>query len=184
MKTWLNTTVLLAIHDKDVKPSKATLKECQEFLEILGINTDNVEALTKELQKAECRPWDSLIPPSQVVKHGELPVITIYLPEDELNRSFEWTLQEENGKFHHGEFYSSHLQILNSYTIQDETCFRTNLALPILLDIGYHTLTIKSESGKADAMKLIIVPRKCYQPLSVDKKEHITGLKFNLYIRL
>ncbi len=167
--------------DKEGKTLKASSKEYQEFLNIVGINTDNTEALAEKLQEEELSRWNRMVPPAGIVKHGEAAVITICLPEAELNKSFEWFLLEESGRYHHGEFYASHLKIKESQVINGTKYHKIELPLSILVGTGYHDLKIRSESGKEDLMKLVIVPPKCYKPLAVEKKRKIKGIKFSLY---
>lgn len=167
--------------DKDGKIQKVSSKECQEYLNIIGINTDSSDTLIEELRKTELKEWERIISPVEMVKHGEAPVITLRLPDYELNKSFEWALQEESGRYHHGEFYASHLRISESKTIEHTIFYKINLTLPILVGTGYHTLKIRSESGKEDYMKLIIVPKKCYKPLAIEQNKKINGIKFSLY---
>lgn len=173
--------LIIEFTDKEGKTQKVSSKECQEYLNILGINTENIENLAEELQRTEFEKWNRIISPIKIVKHGEVPTITLRLPDYELNKSFEWVLQEEGGRFHHGEFYASHLRISESKTINDTTYYKINLSLPILVGTGYHNLKIRSETGKEDLMKLIIVPKKCYKPLAVEQKKNIKGIKFSLY---
>ncbi len=167
--------------DKEGKTQKVSSRECQEFLNIIGINTESMDMLAEELQRTELEKWNRIIPPVKIIKHGEAPVVTLRLPDFELNKSFEWVLQEEGGRFHHGEFYASHLKISESRTINGTTFYKIDLPVPILVGTGYHNLKIRSETGKEDLMKLIIVPKKCYKPLAVEQKKKIKGLKFSLY---
>jgi len=173
--------IILEYTDKEGKTQKVSSKECQEFLNIIGINTDSTEVLAKRLEGIKLDKWNRIVSPVETVKHGEAPVVTIRLPDFELNKSFEWVLQEEGGRFHHGEFYASHLKISESTTINGVTYYKIDLPLPILVGIGYHNLKIRSETGKEDLMRLIIVPKKCYKPLAVEKNKKIKGIKFSFY---
>ncbi len=170
----------LAVH-YGLIPDKTTSKEHQEFLEFIGINTDSAENLGAELNKVEEKEWISLIPAVCIVKQGEVPLIKISLPENEMNKSFEWAVEEENGRYHHGEFYATHLKTHESHKIKDVNYYKNELHLPIRLDIGYHHLKIKSETGREETMTLIVVPKQCYKPLALEKNEEITGFKFSLY---
>ena len=145
----------LAVH-YGLIPDKTTTREHQEFLNAIGINTESIKKLTKELEKIENETSTSFVSSLQVVKYGEVPVIPLSIPVDELDKSFEWTVLEEGGRYHHGEFYAP--------------LHKAELSLPIRLSIGYHTLKVKSETGKESFMKLIIVPRQCYKPLVLWKK--------------
>ena len=167
--------------DKENKMYKASLKECQEFLDIIGINTENTEIIAEELAKKEFEEWNKIASPVQIVRHGEIPVITLRLQDKELNKSFEWVLREEGGRVHHGEFYASHLKVSESKSINGKTFYKIDLPLPIFVGIGYHNLKIKSETGKENLIKLILVPKTCYKPLAVEKKEQIKGIKFSFY---
>jgi len=170
----------LAVH-YGLIPGKTTAREHQEFLEAIGIKTDNLAELTEELKKAEEKEWNTLIPATRIVKQGEIPVINISQPENEMNKSFEWIVREENGRHHHGEFYAVHLKTSESVIIKGVKYYKSELSLPIKLDIGYHSLKIKSETGKEGAMTLVVVPRKCYKPLALEKNESVKGFKFSLY---
>lgn len=170
----------LALH-YGLIPDKTTAREHQEFLELIDINAESVENLEKELEKVEEESWSSIIPGVQIVKQGQIPSITVSLPETELNKSFEWSVQEEDGKYHHGEFYATHLRAYESVTIKGEKYHKTELLLPIRLAIGYHSFKISSETGEEDFMTLIIVPGQCYKPLALEKNEEIKGFKFSLF---
>lgn len=167
--------------DKEGRAVKVSAKECQEFLDIIGIHTETAKNLAEELEKIELKEWSRIVPPTQIVKLGDAPVITLQLPDSELNKSFEWTLQEESGKYHHGEFYASHLKISESKQLKRKTFHKIDLSLPIFVGIGYHSLKIKSEAGKENSMRLIIAPKKCYKPLAIEKEKKISGFKFSLY---
>ena len=160
---------------------RSSVREYLEFLDILGINTENTENLAEELERCEYEEWSRIISPEQIVKHGEAPLITLRLPDNKLNKTFNWILQEENGKEHHGEFHVSHFKILESKTLKGQGFHKIDISLPILIGIGYHKLKIKSETGKEADMRLIIAPQKCYQPFAIEKKEKINGFKFSLF---
>ncbi|HSA06860.1 MAG TPA: malto-oligosyltrehalose synthase [Candidatus Gastranaerophilales bacterium] len=166
--------------DKDGRMYKAGYKEYQQFLESIGINTENSDDLLKEVDKIDFSEINRLISPVEIAYQGIIPAISLVLKENDLNKSFEWFLQEEGGKFHHGEFYASHLKILETKRVKNVNYVKIRLSLPIFIGIGYHNLKIRDETGKEETMKLIIVPKTCYKPLAVEKNNTIKGIKFCL----
>ena len=76
---------------------------------------------------------------------------------------YEWLLTTEAGKQHTGSATGGE-----------------SLKLPARLPLGYHTLTLKQKSQQWDC-RLIVAPKRCFEPETIVKGEKIWGACVQLY---
>lgn len=155
---------------------KVNYNDCLNFLSSINVNIDEIENLEEYVLELEHKDWNRWVPPVQVVRKPELPIINLRVSKDEINKTFEWVLIEEGGQVHQGHFAVSSLTV-NMYKQFKKrgTYFQIELPLPVKPDAGYHTLIIKHSSLKESSMKLIIAPEKCYIPEWLSGSKTIRG---------
>ena len=163
------------------KLHKVTYNECIEFLKVLNINLDTQEDLEDLVNKIEFQQWSQWIPPVQVIKQGQMPVVQMRVSKKQLSKTFEWILIEENGSRHSAPFSTKNLSmsIYKSFKKRG-TFYQFALPLPVMPDLGYHTVIIKGEHSKEAKMKLIVAPEKCYIPPGIINKHNIKGPEIKL----
>lgn len=168
--------------DTSGKPNKLSEKEIRSILKIHGINIENDESLEDVLLKLELEKVRSVLPKVQVIKISEKPSIKINIPEENINNTYEWILEKENGSHDSGKFIASSLKKTDSRDFGEFGSYiELNLKLPLSIEPGYHTLKINDYSGNLYETKFITVPYKCYEADAVLRNEKIFGPKINFH---
>ncbi|MGE5026987.1 MAG: malto-oligosyltrehalose synthase, partial [Betaproteobacteria bacterium] len=150
------------------------------LLAAMGIRAGSGSQLEAALEELEGRPWRRPLPPALVVREDESPmVIPLTLPEMGWKGRCRWMLVYEDGEEFSGEFNPAELEILARRTLNGTALARFAFALPRSPGLGYHTFAL--EDGPGDAMRLIVVPGRCYQPAALAGDERIWGFSAQLY---
>lgn len=114
----------------------------------------------------------------QVIKNSKKPVIVITLKTEEINDTYNWVIENENGGTDSGKFIASTLKkIINKKNDISHIKFEFNI--PLNLEIGYYNFKIFKNSQEFLHIKLIIVPDKCFIPALTQNKQ-IFGPKIYL----
>lgn len=156
--------------------NKTTYTECANFLKTIGLNIDKTEELEKQITETEYAEWSRWLPPIQVTKKPNLPVIHFRISSKDTNKTFYWTLKEENGAVHQGEFSSSTLTVSRYKSFKKTgTYYQLDLPLPVSPDIGYHKFILSDAIGNNAQMTLAMTPEKSYIPEGISKSKVIKG---------
>ena len=164
------------------KVNKLSAKEMQSLMAICGINIDPEQDSESLLFNFDLEKWQSVLPKVHVAKISEKPSIQINIPEQNIQNTYEWILEKENGFVDHGKFIASTLERVESRYFENIGSYiKLNLSLPLNIETGYHTLKINDYSGNIYESKLIIVPEKCYIAETVSKNKKVYGPKIHFH---
>ena len=157
----------------------------QQLLAAMDVPTETEAVMQQALARAEAAAWRGTLPPVQVVWENEYSIqIKLGIAETQANSLFSWTLVQEDGRRHSGEFRPADLDLWRQQLLEGERWQRRTLVLSEVPDSGYHTLELQNlehPDTPAAIMSLIVAPRSCYQPEAVSSGRRIWGPAIQLY---
>jgi 4-alpha-glucanotransferase len=152
------------------------------FLAAMGFAVEDEAALAASLAEFETRPWRRWLEPVQVASERDgAPTIVISIPDPLEDADFAWTVAEEDGATHHGQFRPRSLPMVEERGVNGVWTRRHAFRLPGPLQPGVHTLTLEA-AGSLAAMTLIVAPARAHQPESMEQGDQkLWGFATQLY---
>lgn len=150
------------------------------FVDAMGIAADTGEALARSLRRIEDDPWRRWLEPVVVWTEGGRPELVLSLAANRQADLFQWSLDEEIGIVHRGDFRPADLPEDGWRDLADGPRVRRRLTLPAMPPAGYHRLRV--ENGEASAETLVIVaPPRAYVPAELLQGSRLWGLSAHVY---
>ncbi|OGW60094.1 MAG: 4-alpha-glucanotransferase [Nitrospirae bacterium RBG_16_64_22] len=132
------------------------------------------------LEERSSKPWTRVLPPVQVVREGEAPVrIAFSVPAVLASNTFKWTLTQEDGRLHEGEFRPAELEFMEGKRVRSLSCVRYAFALALALPPGYHRFSL--DGPARGSMALIVAPETCHIPPILEEEGRVWGPAVQLY---
>ncbi len=152
------------------------------LLAIMGYPADNDDAATRAISDIEHRRHDALLPPIVVAHEDEgFAMVPITIPAGQRGR-LTWRLASEDGAVLEGSVELAALPLVDTAPNGRE-CRRLTIGQPV--SRGYHDLTIKIAAnrrvGNSAGARLIMAPRRCHRPISLDGDGRRWGIAVQLY---
>lgn len=119
-----------------------------------------------------------MLPKVKVIKKSQHPIIEIRILNKDVNNTFSWILEKENGSYDEGKFIASNLKRVDEQSLDNKTFTRLEFNIPLNFELGYYTFKIFHKQNFS--CKLIVVPEKCFVPEAILKNKKIFGPKINL----
>ncbi|MEO8598833.1 MAG: malto-oligosyltrehalose synthase [bacterium] len=165
------------------------------LLAAMKVDVENAADLEHAVEESETQTWRSLLEPVQVITETHAaPQAVLTLPAAMAGNVFEWRLTLESGETTDGRCTPADFAVLEQREIAGISYVRYGLPLPTMLTTGYHRLEIAvadnvlAADAKTDeaqrysaAMRLIVAPAACYQPLALAADGKVWGLAMQLY---
>lgn len=155
------------------------------LLAAMGVPTETEAAMQQALAQAEAADWRRFLPPVQVIdESGDAIRIQLGVTTGQASRRFSWTVVQEDGQRHSGEFCPAELELRGEQTVEGETWQHRMLVLPGVAAIGYHRLELhrlEQPDSPPATMSLVVAPRSCYQPEAVRNGGRVWGPAIQLY---
>lgn len=167
-------------HDTSAETQRAILRA-------MGVATGTVEELRRELLRREEEPWHRACDPVQVqpIERSGSWSFCMPVPEGlDQEVEIEWELQDEAGAVWQTGKAGPGLVPVEHRMIGGHRRARFDLPIPSGLVIGYYSLRAcgrTPEQVVEGALRLIIVPSRCYAPSWFDHAGRIWGLAVQLY---
>ncbi|WP_288743783.1 4-alpha-glucanotransferase, partial [uncultured Rheinheimera sp.] len=160
--------------------SEVAEKNLLTLLAAQGFAVDNDALAREQLLERQQDHWEQLLDPVSVQKAGHDIQIELKLPIALANTPLELVLTTEQGKTHTFTVTATDDADLNQVMVFDgEEYQQYQWTLPVLLDQGYHSLSLTL--GELDFVQsLIITPSACFQPAEF-KKQKQWGVSVQLY---
>lgn len=157
------------------------------LLEAMGVPTDSSEALAAVLQRRRDRAWTEPCDPVLVRRIGAIGNWSFRMPvveAEEQRTEVEWAIDEEEGRCRTTGHAGPGIQAEQVESVQGRRYVRFDLPLPADLDLGYYRLTAAAVSPShriGAALRLIVVPARCYRPEAFEQGKRLWGLALQLY---
>ena len=156
--------------------------ECKlQCLKALGYNVDDQEALAAQFGAEQDALFVSGTEPVFVTTENKAIEITLRLTENESNNEIEYHVVQENGVKCQGKFSVDKNTRAYSRTVNGIEYIEYKTNLIVALPLGYHDITFKTVERTFNPMRLIICPRACYKPESIEQGAKVWGPSVQLY---
>lgn len=175
--------ILTEYRDAWGKPHRASDETKAALLAALGIACADEEQAAAAIDELEGREWRRPLPPVRVLREGEAnPHVPVALPNARRGGRLRWRLTLEDGETAGGEMAAESLGRLDARRLGREWFIRLALPLPPDLAFGYHRFALTDGDGAAlGETRLIVAPRRCYQPPALYGGGRVWGLQVQLY---
>ena len=158
------------------------------ILAAMGFAVDSVASLTQALQAWDEAPWECPCDPVRILRHAETGApLSCYLVLEEGKEEsavVEWHIRDEaNAVVQEGQAGPG-LSAVEVRFLKGRRHVRIEIPAPHGLSLGYYRLTLRAESlvgGVEGAMRVIVAPRQCYVPPSLEANQRLWGLALQLY---
>jgi 4-alpha-glucanotransferase len=158
------------------------------ILTAMGFTVDSTASLTQALREWDEAPWQRPCDPVRILHDGETgaPLSCCLAIEDgkEASVAVEWQIRDEaNAVVQEGQAGPG-LSAVEVRFLNGQRHVRIEIPAPHGLSLGYYNLTVRAESlvgGMAGTMRVIVAPRQCYVPPSIEANQRLWGLALQLY---
>jgi len=153
------------------------------LLAAMGIAAASDTEVAQSLIAYEHTAWRRLLPFVLVVCENEPLRVVLTIPAERQANVFRWIIETEDDYVHQGEFRPDQLPVLEERVINGLLLQRFELTLELRLEPGYHWLKFDTAPSEMNfsPMRLIIAPRRCYQPPVLKAGGRVLGISIQLY---
>jgi len=162
------------------RPVSADTKRA--FLTAMGFKVGSDADILDSLEELDTRPWRRWLEPVVVfdTTWGE-PAVTLTVPATRDKQTLRWTLVDELGASHGGQFQVDSLPWAEERWLDGALVKRWRLVLPALPPVGYHTLRVEAADGAAASMQVIVAPAQAHVPPAINDRDGVWGLATQVY---
>ncbi len=155
----------------------------QKLIHALGFAVYGDQDAQALIEKLENENWSRLLPPVAVLHEHWDKAIEINIDEQDINTTIQWQISSEQGKRLSKVFLPQEQEYLNETRINNRRILRYRLRFSDDLPAGYHVLKLSGveNAGLSADCSLIVAPRQCYQPETLQKQRRLWGLSIQLY---
>ena len=158
------------------------------ILSAMGFTVDSTASLTQALREWDEAPWQRPCDAVRILRDDDAePSVSCCLAiEDGKERSVvvEWQIRDETNAVVHEGHAGPGLSAAEVRFLNGRRHVRIEMPVPCGLSLGYYTLTMRAEGlvgGTVGAMRVIVAPRQCYMPPSIEANQRLWGLALQLY---
>jgi 4-alpha-glucanotransferase len=160
----------------------------RDILRAMGFQVNSTATLAVAIREWDEAPWRRPCDPVRIVYEEEVgaPVSCCFALEDGQERSVvvKWQLHDESGSLLHEGQAGPGLAASEVKFIDGARRARVELPAPTGLPLGYYDFIIQAEGlvgGSTGTLRLIVAPRQCYVPTSLEAGHRYWGLALQLY---
>jgi 4-alpha-glucanotransferase len=160
----------------------------RSILAAMGFAVDSTASLTQALREWDEAPWQRPCDPVRILRDDEAgaPLSCYLILEDgkEESVTMEWHICDETNAVVQEGQAGPGLSAVEVCFLKGQRHVRIEIPAPHGLSLGYYTLTLRAEGlvgGVEGTMRVIVAPRQCYVPPSLDANQRLWGLALQLY---
>jgi 4-alpha-glucanotransferase len=151
----------------------------RSILGALGLSAKDADAIAASIRDLEEQNWRPWLPPVLVAREGERPEIPLSVPADHSSSTLTLHIREETGAESEFVFRPAETPVQDGSQADGREILRYVVPLPRPLPLGYHVVQVANRPD--EAMRLIVAPRKCYLPPSLEAGGMTWGISAQLY---
>ncbi|MFC3093563.1 4-alpha-glucanotransferase [Alteromonas sediminis] len=167
------------------EPATISTLSQEKLLGALGLDTSNEESIAAALDAHHRKHWQRVLAPVTVVRSNQAFSFTISLPIQHVNDQVVAEISCEDGSQHQFAFTPVEGKLLASTTLDEHEYQLYEILLPddicSKIAMGYHSVSIASDSYNAQPMRFIVAPETCYKPEIIKQGKKAWGLSVQLY---
>ena len=158
------------------------------ILTAMGFSVDSHASLTQALREWDETPWQRPCDPVRILRDGvtgsSLSCCLALEDGKEESVAVEWEIRDEaNAVVQEGQAGPG-LSAVEVRFLDGRRHVRVEIPAPRGLSLGYYSLTMRAEGmvgGVVGTMRVIVAPRQCYVPPSIEANQRLWGLALQLY---
>ncbi|MEQ1563058.1 MAG: 4-alpha-glucanotransferase, partial [Nitrospiraceae bacterium] len=158
------------------------------ILTAMGLTVDSTASLTQALREWDEAPWQRPCDPVRILRDDDMgaPLSCCLALEDGKEQfvAVEWQLRDEANAVVQEGLAGPGLPAVEVRFLNGRRHVRVEIPTPRGLSLGYYSLTVRAEGlvgGTVGTIRIIVAPRQCYVPPSLDANQRIWGLALQLY---
>jgi 4-alpha-glucanotransferase len=160
----------------------------RDILRAMGFQVDSIAALALAIREWDEAPWRRACDPVRIVHEEEVgaPVACCFALENGKERSVvvKWQLNDDAGNLLQEGQAGPGLVASEVKFIDGGRRVRVELPAPKGLPLGYYDFIVRADGlvgGLTGSLRLIVAPRQCYVPTSLEVGQRYWGLALQLY---
>jgi len=157
------------------------------ILTAMGFAVDSAASLSQALREWDEAPWQRPCDPVRILRDGETgaPLSCCLMLEDgkETSVTVEWQIRDETNAIVQEGQAGPGLSAVEVRFLNGQRRVFVQIPAPQGLSLGYYQLTIRAQGLVAEVgtMRIIVAPRQCYIPPSIEANQRLWGLALQLY---
>jgi 4-alpha-glucanotransferase len=163
------------------RPTNIATATKTKLLSAMGYQVDEPNSLLKQVQENSHNAWLSVLNPVQVLRVAENLQIVVRLPIELVTDEYIAHINTELGEIIEHRFVPIDCQLVNVAHIEDMEFQEYLIDIPIILPLGYHSLSLVIDDDELGSMRLIIAPSSCYKPEALLQGQKVWGISVQLY---
>lgn len=158
------------------------------ILTAMGFTVDSTESLKQTLQEWNEAPWLRPCDPVRILRDGEAgALLSCYLAVEngkEGSVVVRWQIRDETNALVQEGHAGPGLSAVEVRVLKGQRHVRIEIPAPLGLSLGYYNLTVRAEGVVGEVlgtMRVIVAPRHCYVPPSLEGNQRLWGFAMQLY---
>ena len=158
------------------------------ILTAMGFAVDSVASLTQALREWEEATWQRPCDPVRVLRdsgpRGSLSCCLALDEGKETSVAVKWEIRDEANAVVQEGVAGPGLLPVEVRFLNGQRHVRIDIPAPHSLPLGYYSWTVRAEGlvgGGVGTMRVIVAPRQCYVPPSLETNQRLWGLALQLY---
>jgi 4-alpha-glucanotransferase len=170
-------------HYLDAWGKPATIAESSKtkLLNALGYDTNNDEVIASQMRDDINSVWLSVLNPVHVIRTDETINIPVRLPLELVNDEHVLTITLESGETLSHTFTPVDAEMTTMAHIDDVEFHEYVVTLPMVLPLGYHSLSLSADGDTFGECRMIMAPKACFTPKDIKEGKKVWGLSVQLY---
>jgi 4-alpha-glucanotransferase len=151
------------------------------ILESLGVDASTTASLESALEERVWREWHRPLPPTLVLTEDDRPLqVALSVAAEQAHLPAVLKLRTEQGSL--VEFHCSlaDIEVTQECSLRSRSFVRKKIVLPGHVPLGYHELSIEIGGQPSEPARLIVCPRRAYEPGWL-KSGRGAGIAISLY---
>ncbi|WP_395345409.1 4-alpha-glucanotransferase [Ningiella sp. W23] len=166
-------------------PAKISQRNQEKLLKTLGYPIDDELALSVQLDEEAIGEWQSPLNPVYVFRSGDAFSLLVRCSIGDAAENHSLNVVTESSLKHNLRFSPVDGELLASEEIDGLEWHQYLLSFPLELDLGYHNASLfrlsDGKRKKIASTKIIVAPKRCYIPKSIEQGEKYWGFSVQLY---
>jgi len=159
----------------------ASIDARRTLLGALRVAANNDADVSASLEAIRRRDWQPMVAAVMVYRESDAAHrIIVTLDHDQVSEPLHWQVDAETGGRYHGSWEFDVEQAIDGAELDGKRRLRFRLPLQADTGPGYHRLCLRLADAEVESL-LIVAPRTCYLPGSIEAGHKPWGISLQLY---
>ena len=159
----------------------ASVDARRRLLDALCVAANSDAEVGASLEAIWRRDWQSTVAAVLVYREcDEAHDIIVTLDQDQVSQPLHWRVRAESGELYHGSWVFDVDHAIDAPTLNGRRRLRFRMPLEAETGLGYHHLFLQLPDAEIESL-LIVAPRACYLPDSIEDGNKPWGVSLQLY---